>query len=105
MGVGVALIAAAVIGAASQQVQARKQRKATREASKRAEELETQRRADEKKIRDASKQPDDAAATATFGGDDEDTVGSFDEFVSPSASRSSGVGITKGTSSGLGFSV
>lgn len=104
MGIGAALIASAIIGAGSAAYSSSQQKKATKQASDRAQELEQQRREDEKLIRDASVTPE--SATVTFGVEDEDDndeLGSFNQFITPKNNQAGLGGTPKST--GLGFNV
>lgn len=103
MSIAAALIASAVIGAGSAAYTASESKKASKEASSKAAQLAEERQADEKKIRDASVTPE--SASVTFGVDDEEenSLGSFNDFIAPKASTT-GLGSTS-TSVGLGFNV
>jgi hypothetical protein len=107
MGIATALIISSVIAAGSSALLSKQESKAAEAQSDRREHLEKQARENEKKIRDAAVDPE--TATFTFGSDedDEDEVGSFDEFLSPTKSPSGlGKPSTTGQSlTGLGFNI
>jgi len=105
---GTALLISAAIGAGTAAYSAQQQKKQASKSRAAAQRLQEEAKRDDKLIRDASAAPE--TATYTFGSKDEDTsIGTFDEFISPTNKRSSGLGITNTTgrtsSTGLGFNV
>ena len=105
MGIEVALIASALIGAGSAAIASKKQSKLADERGRKEEALALKARQDEKLIRDASATPE----TATFefgGGNKEDTSGTFDDFITPKTNSSLNAGLGgAGSGTGLGFNI
>ncbi len=96
--------AAAVIGLGSAVYSAKKQESAIEDAERAEEKAAAQAEEERKRIFENTK-PDGMEATATFGApDDGEKVGSYNDFLAPTAEKSRAT-LGGGMSSGLGFGV
>ena len=104
---GGAAVLAAAIGAGSSYYASEEQRKANDKSEDKADEAQVEALAAEDRImQDVANQNKNKGATVTFGTDDDEEMGTYDDFMTPITSTSSNAGLGgQTTTSSLGFKV
>jgi hypothetical protein len=104
MGVGTALVASAVIGAATSAYAGKQTRDAAKEAEAEQRRAAEEAKAEQERIARETG-PEQDAATIDFGTNKKGkTIGSTNDFLVPK-STSSTAGLTTGSGTGLGFGI
>lgn len=105
IGTGTAMLISGAVGVAGSVVSGNKQQEAIEEAENEQQRLAEEARVNEQQMlqQQALEAEQSKGATVEFGTQDEDDeMGTYDDFITPKQSKGVGLGGTSGTS-GLGF--
>ena len=105
IGIGTALLVSSAVSVGSSIYAANKQEDAQQAAEAENRRMQMEAQANEQRIFEDTKGQSESA-TISFGSQDDDEMGSYNDFLTPlSTKTASTTGLSTGTSSGLGFGV